>query len=511
MSKKIVLLCLIVTTFLVYSISLDKVPVHLNQDELGFSLNAYSIGKTGFDENGRLLPFYFWHLGLMWATPVIVYITAFFLVIFPFSEITIRLPSVFIGTLNVFLIFVLATKLFSDKKFGLVTAILLASTPIHFIQSRILLDNLFPVPFVLGWMLFLYLFFSKQKIWLLFLSTFLLGLGIHSYHATKVIMPIYLFITLFLIAYKIKEKRLLFFFASILAFILPLLPLIPWLSQYPDTLTDQIRYTGLYDTKLNPVQGISTLLKPEIIVQRIIVYINYFDLEFLFLKGDASLIHSTGRTGVFLLPFIALLPVGIYSAIKNRNWFNTLLLIGFFTAPAAAALVGNEFRASKELFILPFACLLATSAIKFLLDQKKKIWKFVLVLLLLIIPVQFTYFLYDYFGSYRERSYNWFNYNIPDALEGLIANERLKPGSSIYLDDGIYFIDRYWRFYLIKHHKENLLAKTFYIDTKSFDSKTFPNGSLVLFRFDHQPINLPSKLQAVTEPDGYISFYIMRL
>lgn len=504
------LLLLLIPFILIYTFSLGSVPVHLNQDELGFSLNAYSVAKTGLDENGRFLPLYFWHLGVMWATPIIVYLTSLFLLIFPLTEATIRLPSVLIGILNITLIFFVARKLFNSTKFGLLTAVFMGTIPVHFIQSRILLDNLFPVPFVLGWIYLLFSFFSSKKLWYLLLAGFILGLGVHSYHATKIMMPIYLILTLALLIGKLKEKRILAAFVVIIGFILPLLPLIPWLSKYPDTLTDQIRYTGLYNINLNPLQGIASIFKFEIITQRFLVYLKYFNPQFLFLTGDISLIHSTGKVGVFLLPFIVLLSLGIFLSLKNRNWFSILILIGFFTAPFAVALVGNEYRASKELFILPFACLLATYAIKFLFSSSYKFGKMFALILLIIIPIQFTFFLFDYFNDYRERSYVWFNYNIHGSLTGIINQDRNFPLSNIYLDNGVNFIDRYWKFYLIEYGKENLLSKTNYINPQTYNISNLPANSVLQFRFDHQPIIIPTNTKKVLEPDYFISFYVYR-
>ena len=505
-------LLLIILAF-VYTYSLDQVPVHLNRDELGFSLNAYSIAKTGFDENGRFFPLYFWHLGVIWATPIIVYTTAIFLGILPFSEITIRLPSVLIGLINIVLIYFLAKRVFNSERFGILAAVFLATIPVHYIQSRILLDNLFPVPFVLGWILLLHVFFSRKNLWQLFFATFLLGIGVHSYHATKVLMPIYLVITFLIVLLKYKGKKTVVLI-PLIAFILPLLPLIPWLTIYPDTLTDQVRYIGLYDSRLNLIQGLLTLLKPEIIIQRLIVYLEYFNPEFLFFKGDSSLIHSTGKIGVFLLPFAILLPIGIYQAFKKRSWFNWLLIAGFFTAPCAAAFVGNEYRASKELFILPFAALLSTLAIHFLLNTHLKIWKTLAFFLIAVIPLQFGFFLHDYFNGYRERSYVWFDYDISGAEEAVLTEESKRPADFINFDNRIYYYtDRYWKFILIKHHREDLIHKISFFDPLVLNY--FQPNTIVLYRYDHISYQLrqipPLRLiKTVVEPDGTVSLYIYR-
>lgn len=510
--SKVILVFAVIS--LVYSISLDRTPVYLNRDELGFSLNAYSIARGGFDENGRFLPLYFWHSGVMWATPIIVYLTALFLTILPLSEITIRLPAVVIGLLDIILIFFLAKKLFQSEKYGLLAATLLALTPVHFIQSRILLDNIFPVPFVLGWVILLYLFFSKRNLWFLFFSGILLGLGIHSYHASKVIMPIYILFTFWLILFRYKGKKRIILIPAV-GFILLLLPLVSWLSQYPDTLTDQVRYTGLYDTKLNAFQGLITLLTPEKLGQMFLVYLKYFDPVFLFLKGDSSLIHSTGIVGVFLLSYVFLIPIGIYQALKNKSWFNLLLLVGFFTAPLAAALVMHEYRASKELFILPFATLLATLGVKVLLSSNLNNLRFFCIILLILIPMQFSLFLYDYFNDYRARSYLWFDYNILGALDGVLEEDNKNKANAIYFDSRIYYYtDRYWKFNLIKHNKEDLLDKTQFFDPL-FKNKLYESNTILLYRFDHintLPLQEPQfrLVRTISEPDGVISFYIYR-
>lgn len=508
------LVFLIVATIILYSWNLLQVPVHLNQDELGFTLNAYSITTTGFDENGRFMPFYFWHLGVMWATPIIVYLTAIFLKILPLSEIVIRLPSVLVGTVNLVLIYFIAKKLFKSRLYGLVAVLLLALAPAHFIHSRILLDNLFIVPFILGWFYLILLFMEKRRVWLIFFASILLGLGVHSYHAAKVMMPIYLFFTLaFLYRELIKNKFLIFVILT--GFALPLIPLIPWLSKYPDTLLDQVKYTSLYDTKLNPIQGLLTLFTPETILERLSIYLTYFHPGFLFLKGDLSLIHSTQRIGVFLLPFILLIPLGICRAVKTKNKLWLLLAAGFFTAPVAPALVGNQYRASKELAILPFAVLIAVYGLHFILRFFRG--KYILVViscLLILIFLQFALFLNDYFGGYRIRSYGWFNYDISGSLEALIEQDEKEKSNMIYLDSSINFIDRYWRFYLIKHNRLDLLNKTLYFNPETVSEQSVEINSLFLARYDHadswETINEFRKVVSVSEPDGFVSFYIYK-
>lgn len=524
--EKLKFLLLIVATFFLYVIFTNRTPIHLNQDELGFSLNAYSLAKTGFDENERFLPLYFWHLGVMWATPIIVYLTAIILSFLPLSEIAIRLPSVVIGLTNVILVYFLAKKIFKSGFWGLAAGALLATTPVHFIHSRILLDVLYIVPFVLGWLLLLVYFFENKNPWLLLIIGLVLGIGIHSYHAAKIMMPFYLILTLIFVSALVKKKKQLFL--PIIGFVLPILPLIPWLSQYPDTLVDQVRYTRLYDTGLGPFAGIATILTPENLGHRLDVFILYFNPVFLFLLGDRSLIHSTSlyhplglsesivRAGVFLLSFAAFLPLGIYSVLKKeRNRLFWLLLIGFFTAPIAAVLIGDHYRISRALVILPFAIILTTFGAKFLIEQKKKIFRVACYFLLIAMPLQFSYFLYDYFADYRIRSYNWMKYNIPGALEEVISQETREPASYIFIDRRIEFVDRYWRFYLIKHNKEELLTKTIFFEPRDIVLEELSENSIILYNFNNvdglkTEIGPFHKTANIFEPDGVSTFYVYR-
>lgn len=504
--SKIGLFLLVLFSIFLYGTFLSRVPVHLNQDELGFSLNAYSIAKTGFDENGRFMPLYFWHLGVIWATPVIVYLTALVLKILPLSEMAIRLPSAIVGVTNIVLIWFLAKRIFKSSKWAFICGLLLALTPVQFIQSRILLDNLYPIPFILAWLLCLDHFFEKNNLRVLLLGVFLLGIGVHSYHATKIMMPVYFLTTLVLIWPQIKKNSLLWGYLFI-AFFLPLIPLLWWLKQYPDTLIDQVKYTGIYDIKLSPILGFLTLLSPQSLIHRADVFINFFNPAFLFFKGDDSLIHSTQRAGVFLLPLIAFLPAGIASAWAIKGKFSKLLIFGFFTSPIAATVAGDHFRISRALFMIPFAILLATFGVKMLLSKYPKIT----LVLLLLIPLQFGAFWYNYMKGYRFRSYQWFNYNIGGALESAINKSAGK--EKIYLDKRVDFIDRYWTFNTIKYNRTDLQTKIELFDPYHMEEQKFPKNSLFVVQFNNvdgqkDQIGEFKKVDTIYEPDSTSRFFL---
>ena len=71
---------------MLYAAGLTYTPTYLCDAEVLFALNAHSIATTARDVNGRFLPLYFQVYADMWFQPVIVYFTALFLKVLPFSE-----------------------------------------------------------------------------------------------------------------------------------------------------------------------------------------------------------------------------------------------------------------------------------------------------------------------------------------------------------------------------------------------------------------------------------------
>jgi len=503
----------IVGLFLVYSYGLGKVPIHLNQDELEFALNAKSIADTGRDLSGKVFPFYFWHLNGFWATPVIVYVTAFVLKFAPLAESTIRLSSVIIGVSSIALIMLLVQKIFKEKKLTMISGMLAATTPVLFIHSRVLLDNLYPVPFVLLWLLFLYLFKKSKRTSFLFWSGLALGVGLHSYHAAKIYMPMYFVAT---VAYLIWEKKGNWqrLGSLLIGFLIPVVLFIPWLTKYPDTLLNQVSYIGSIDKSVDVEKGLLGVFNVARLKQVTDSYGTYFGSRILFTEGDRSLIHSTHKTGAFLFPVSIFLILGIANVISNKkDKYPWILLFGLATYPLAPSIVNDPQRISRGLIIIPFVLLLSVYGVKFMISSKEKLLKSLAVILLIIIPLQFAFFVKDYFEAYPVRSYHWFNNDIGGALESAINNTTMREVDTIYIDESIWFIDKYWDFYQKKFSKE-LTNKTIFFNHAKQKFTGFPKGSLVVIQSDHVPKGAPQwvgnfeKVEIIREPGGNESFYV---
>jgi len=509
----VVLLAL--ATLLIYGRGLDRSPVYLSHDEVIFSLNARSIAESGRDLNGRFLPVYAHVSGTYWQTPVVIYFTALLLKVLPLSEITIRIPPVIIGMIDVLLMYFVARRLFKRRWLPPVAAGLLLLTPAHFIHARLAVDHLYPLPFVLAWLWCLDNFLSTDRPAFLLAATAALGFGAYTYLAAEVMMPVFFALTcLAIVLTRPTELRL--YGVATLGFLVPLVPLLLWFATHPTQYGDQVRMYSVYDaSRLNPLQGLKDLLSSTSVTARTDVYWNYFNPSFLFFAGDAGLINGTRRAGVVLWPCALWLPPGLYDVATS--WprpTKAIVLLGFALSPIAAVLVGEPHRINRALVMLPFAALIAAAGIEWMWSARRVLWRAAAIVLLVAAPLQFASFYRDYFGEYRIRSSNWFERNIRGAVNEMMArSSAASPG--IYLSTQIEWIDYYWRFYAIKSHREDLVPRAVTFDPKTVNLDAVPAGALLLDVVDGQldrdaatHVHL-RRLSVITEPNDVASFVLL--
>ena len=503
---------LIAFLIFLYFYRLDLTPPHLNQDEMMFGLNAYSIAKNGTDFYGNSYPFYFWHLGSFWATPVIVYVTSLFLKFIPFGEAGIRVSGAFMGLTSIFLLSLTAKKIFKENIYFFMAIIIAGSVPVLFINSRVLLDNIWPIPFVILWLLLLKIFTDRQKLLALFLSGLALGIGIHSYHAAKIVMPMYFIATtvyLFIIR-KAKFQNLAVF---ALGFAIPIIAFIPWLKAHPDTLLNQVSYISSLDRSVSVSKGIWGVFNPERFKDFASNYFTYFSPKILFVEGDRSLIHSTGKIGAFSFGVAFLLLFGIASVLmKKGDWFSKLILFGFLTYPVASSIVNDPQRISRSLIVVPFVVILSIYGIEFLRSQKEKVFRYLFIGIIVFIVAEFSIFLSDYFGDYRVRSSGWFNNSIDGLYGSVIRSTGLRKVNSIYIDDNIFFAENYFDFYQLKFGKD-LSGRTIYFNPQVQNFSKFPVYSLVAIsesniRLKPDKIKGFEKIEIIRELNGYETFFV---
>jgi len=231
-----------------------------------------------------------------------------------------------------------------------------------------------------------------------------------------------------------------------------------------------------------------------------------------------------------MLPFGALLATyGVICVWKSGVFTRARpLLMAGGGALLATSLVYAGVTVSSSARLSKGTALLAAGAIVLLAvgyaAQRIKLGQIAVVCLLLFVPLQFASFWHDYFGDYRVRSSIWLGGNIRGALEALIAHAAQDRVPAIYfarirstsglLDTRNRWMHAYWRFYLIKHQREDLLSRSNDIDTT--DVRGMAPGSLVLANEgDQVAAGLVSSsqlyiIEAVPGIDGKPFFLILR-
>jgi 4-amino-4-deoxy-L-arabinose transferase-like glycosyltransferase len=426
---------------------------------------------------------------------VIVYFMAPFLAILPMTEWAVRLPSVIVGVADVVLIYLIALRLFNDRRWAITAAVLLALTPSHFIHSRVAMDYLYPVPFVLLWLLCLLRYVETPRARTLFLATSVLGLGVYSYIASVIMMPVYLVLTWFALFETSERSRRPYLIATA-GFVWPLAIAVFWLSRHPSIVAETLsRYQlgpALAASKAagrfvlpTTLEQLRQPLRFFNITGRVSLYWYFFDPSYLFVTGSyANIINSTRRVGVFLVPLLVFVPVGIAFLVTSRRRLVTVLLVaGFLSAPLAAVLVVPEpYAIDRELVVLPFAVLIAAFGVRAMLTARATLWRAAGISLLALVPLHFAFFCTDYWRDYPLRIAYWFEGDHRAALETVIARRPADRSSPVYFGDGLPYIDAYWRFYLLKNHRQDLLSHTLYLKpTDNVDAIVQP-GSLLLAR-----------------------------
>lgn len=463
-----------------YGSALPHTPPHFHHDEAIIALQAHSIAHTGHDIEGRRLPLYFFmpHLGdRAWYQPMIIYFTALFLEVLPSGEMAFRFPTAVIATIDALLMFFVARRLFGGDRWGWLAAVLLAATPTHYLLGRVAFDFIYPLPFILGWLWALLVYLERREPKRLFLATSILGVGFYSYIASIAMMPVYLALTLFvLLAMRALTMRT--FIIAAAGFAWPLLLLVPWIIREPTFVQDVLHRYSMTSDKPEPFRVSS-------IADRITLYWTFFNPAFLFVMGGFTHFTASMRlVGVFLLPFIVLIPLGFIQMITSvRTPMSVLIALGFFTAPLAAVLTVNEpYASSRQLAILVFGVLIAVYGIQRAM-QWRGLGRLVAICIFVLLPVHFVFSIQHYFVKYHGYSAAEFEFNHEDALAELISHNTSDHPQPVYLTatgDPHNWIDAFWRLALAIHKRDDLLANTHYFDSSKGDViDTIPAGAFV--------------------------------
>ena len=488
-----------------YAYRLSDSPIYLTPDEVVIGLDAHALATTGADLRGRTLPLYFQIdefrvRGTTWYQPAMMYLTAAVLIVAPLTEWAIRSPAVLIGVVDVVLMFLLVRRWSPDASPAWLAAILLALSPGHFTHSRFAMDYIYPLPFILGWLLALSVYVEGRRPAALAIAGLCLGIGFYSYIAAVVLMPAFLVLTLFVVW---REGLAADWKYAVAGFAGPLIPFAIWIATHPGVFADTVaRY------QFGSANRVGAL-------DRFGLYWGYFSPSLLFFSGGSQLVFSTRAAGVFPLAVLVLLPAGLVAVLGRPSPLGVVAVIGLLAAPLPAIMLDEGSAINRALGIIPFGIVLSVMGFNWLVQARPALRKAAAATLIAVTAGQFAVFGSDYFGDYRRRSASWFQLNIRGGLAAIVEQTG-GAARPVYLSDAIRWVDSYWKFHLTAAGREDLLAST-----RGFThlDRAVPQGSLLLVNFTDPAMaaEIDAAIRAgdfhlvreITEPDGMVSFVVL--
>ena len=532
-------------TLVLYGWRLGDSPLHLHYDEVFFGLQAHSIAGSARDLNGHLLPVYFQLENTAnWYQPMAVYWSAFVLQVLPLSDAAVRLPTVLVAAIDVVLMFFVARRITGSLAWATVAGGMLMLTPAHFIHSRLAMDYVYPLPFVLGWLLWLLRYHQDGSHRDLFGAGLCLGLASFSYIAATALAPMLLLATG--VALLCRRSHRIGYACVAGGFAVPILAAVIVIAARPDTAPDLLGKYGVSlspASRLDPLQRMREAVNVRTVSDALNHYWRFFSPGYLFVTGGSNLTNSTRAAGVFTPAVALLLAAGLIAVIRRLEVIGGLLVFGLLVAPVPASAVPEDYTIDRHLVTLVFAVLLATlgaraiwqspwhwpmrrvtnpvavvvavasvgyaafalamrgqwssSAPLLLLAaaaisiagiamDRTKSWRPIAAAALLLVIIAFVPFVRDYFREYPLRSSNWFGGNVRGAIESAIGAADQLASPEIYVSNDIpYMRSSYWPFYLKMFGRTDLAGKTRMFDRVGAAIAPAP-GAIVLAAYDDQ-------------------------
>ncbi len=502
--KRLVLPLILVLAFILRVIWLDKYPTGFTPDETSFGYDAYSILKTGSDQWGHKFPLVLESFG-DFKSPLYVYLTIPSVAIFGLTKEAVRLPNAVLGTLAVWVTYLLARKLF-NKKVGLFSAMLLAISPWHIMLSRGAFEaNLttFFLPFGL------WLFLEKRYV----ASGLILGLNLFSYHSAKLVTPLVLAALIFYTHDNVKK-----YWPAVAIFgIFLILTLYTFFLGAGARVEERSITAGAGEAAFDERVHSSGLIhnKYTVVMKRFFEnYFTYLSPQFLFTQGPKEGTYGMipGR-GVLFWFTIPLLIVGI----RKKPYF---LLVWILLSPIPASLAtGVGFSANRVATMMPaIDILLAVGALAFFDWLSRR--KILLITYYLIIIGSLALFIEDYFiqSLYkiaRDMLYGnleaaqWVNQNVAIERKVIVSKSLSEPHIYFAFTSG-FDPSRY------REETRNWRYKTWVdqIPTYNLGRFTFTNikdhkgNAILVGKPEEFPQNI-TPLKIIFYPDGKPSIYIV--
>ena len=409
MKKHTVLIYLIifVLALILRSASLSTLPYGFHVDEAKAGWNAYTILKTGHDDQGHFLPLYYNSFGDFRPTGII-YLILPTLIFFGNTILATRLPAALFGALSVIPLMLIFGQIArdKDKKWYWIPGLLLTVNPWHLMVSRATSEVIIAL-FLALFSIYFFVKTIKKATWgTVFWSLFFVGLSYLFYHSIRVIAPLFLITMAIFYWPKIKINQNL---KPILAIILGSVLLTAIFFWSPQARGRLGQVTLINDPKIRletinmpNEEGPGHVLlarsfhnRPLVILKNMVnEYSNYFGINFL--TGDNARPNRYRTQNFGLITYVEFLLIAlslVAAGAKKEVWLVWLLLL---ISPIPAAITNEDTpNLHRALFMIPFLVLLETYGLMYLFSLKK--WaRFFTITILLALFFNLIYFAHFY-------------------------------------------------------------------------------------------------------------------
>jgi 4-amino-4-deoxy-L-arabinose transferase-like glycosyltransferase len=404
---------------------LGEIPAGLSHDETVKGYDAWSVLRTGRDQYGERFPLVFRGIGDQ-REALLPYLIVVSEAVFGPTDFAVRLPAALAGVALVGALFLLGRELFSARV-GLIAAALLAISPWHLQVSRLAFRaGLLPLTTAAGLWLFLV---ALRRPWLMLPAGLILGLGLHTYLAARLFLPL-LLIGL-LVIYReplfrpgparhegwwsnIRSRPvapLLAGFATVAA------PLAVWAALHPADFVGHAAESAGAGSPLR--QAFDAIGR----------YAAYFGPRHLLTQGDPYPVPSTGRFGALYWPVLPFAIAGLVRLALRRRRADRLILWWLVIYPIPAALTRGShpdwLRAACGIGALELLAAVGLVAVADRLrptvqPSLRRVLGTVLVVLVL---ANATWFVWDYTLRFPDRAAVAFNDGAAEAVRALAAIE----------------------------------------------------------------------------------------
>lgn len=471
---------------------LDSKPAGFNADEAALGYNAYSLLLTGKDEHGHVIPINLESFG-DFKPAVYSYLIVPLISINGLNEFSVRLPSAIMGTLNIYIIFLITrivVKEIIKHGYGgknishapLLSAMALAISPWHLHYSRGAWEVNVATTFIsIGFYLILrWIKIKNLKFLLLSITSF--SLSMYTYQSARVIAPL-IGIAILLInirKFVSRPKDSLIGLCVLIAILFPL-----GISIVTSDAGSRLNGVGILadEGPLNRVKEFRGQYPEELkllgrmlhnrpviySLQFIKNYIIHFDGDYLFVNGDKIERNKIPETGLLFTTDIVLLAIGFFVIGRNISSDSKILLSLFswlLISPIASALtfqVPHALRSQNMIIPLVVILALGLAYITSFFKQTSKIILYCSIFVLIsTYGYQIARYLHQYYVHYENEYPSAWQY----GFKSLVA----------YINENGY---KYNKILVTDRYDQPYILFLFYL---KYPPKDFQNNHTLTFR-----------------------------